>query len=105
MTRKLTLLICLLASVTAAISAAELTPAMSAAFARYAALTEKRISAEVGRPSGFLWIDGLPKNRRTEVLRGLQQGGVIIERLETRDGSKEIDVPGGLIHHWIGTVF
>ena len=39
------------------------------------------------------------------MLRGLQQGGVIIERLQTRDGSKEIDVPDGLIHHWVGTVF
>ena len=40
-----------------------------------------------------------------EVLPGLQQGGVIIERLQTRDGSKDIPVPDGLIHHWVGTVF
>ena len=105
MTRKLTLLLCLLAGATAAIAAAELTPATSAAFERYAQLTEQRISAEVTRPASFLWIDTLPSNRRAEVLRGLQQGGVIIERLKTRDGSKEIPVPDGLIHHWVGTVF
>jgi hypothetical protein len=29
----------------------------------------------------------------------------VIERLETLDGGKKIQVPGGLIHHWIGTVF
>ena len=89
----------------AAIAAADLTPAMSAAFDRYARLTEQRIKAEVSRPSDFLWIDTLPQNRRAEVQRGLRQGGVIIERLQTRDRSKEIEVPDGLIHHWVGTVF
>jgi hypothetical protein len=105
MARKLTLLFCLFAGASAAIAAAELTPAMTAAFDRYARLTEQRINAEVARPAEFLWIDSLPQNRRADVLRGLQQGGVIIERLETRDGSKEIGVPDGLIHHWVGTVF
>ena len=38
-------------------------------------------------------------------MQGLQQGGVIIERLQTRDGSKDIEAPDGLIHHWVGTVF
>ena len=89
----------------AAISAADLTPAMSAAFDRYTRLTEQRINAEVSGSSEFLWIDTLPQNRRAEVQRGLRQGGVIIERLQTRDGAQEIAVPDGLIHHWVGTVF
>ncbi|MEO5739646.1 MAG: hypothetical protein ABIS29_03520 [Vicinamibacterales bacterium] len=105
MARTLTLLVCLLACATAVIAAAHPTPATSVAFDRYARLTEQRIDAEVGRTSDFLWIDTLPKSRHAEVLRGLQQGGVIIERLQTRDGSKEIGVPDGLIHHWVGTVF
>jgi hypothetical protein len=105
MARKLTLLLCLLAGAWTAVSAADLTPAISAAFERYARLTEQRITAEVADGSAFLWIDTLPQNRRAEVLRGLQQSGVIIERLQTRDGSKEIAVPDGLIHHWVGTVF
>jgi hypothetical protein len=79
--------------------------ATAASFARYARLTEQRINGEVSKTSGFLWIDGLPASRRTELQTGLQQGGVIIERLETRDGSKSIDVPDGLIHHWLGLVF
>lgn len=105
MARKLTLFLCLLAAATAAVAAADLTPATSAAFERYARLTEQRINTEVrdgGTP--FLWIDSLPKTR-TDVGRGLQQGGVIIERLQTREGSREISVPDGLIHHWVGTVF
>src|SRR5687767_9659876 len=68
------------------LAAAGLSPATSAAFDRYARLTEQRINAEVARTSDFLWIDTLPESRRTEVLQGLQQSGVIIERLQTRDG-------------------
>jgi hypothetical protein len=89
----------------AAVAAADLTPAMSAAFDRYARLTEQRIDAEVARPQDFLWIDALPQTKRAEVQRGLRQGGVIIERLQTRDGAEEIAVPDGLIHHWVATVF
>jgi len=104
MRRKLTIAICIVVSA-AAVLAAELKPATSAAFERYARLTEQRIEAEVERPRDFLWIDTLPHSRRSEVATGLQQGGVIIERLQTRDGPQEIDVPDGLIHHWVGTVF
>ena len=89
----------------AAIAAADLTPAMSAAFDRYARLTEQRINAEVSNPREFLWIDALPQNRHAEVQRGLRQGGVIIERLKTRQDAQDIEVPDGLIHHWVGTVF
>lgn len=87
------------------IAAADLTPAMTAAFNRYVQLTEQRISVEVSRSSEFLWIDALPQTRRAEVQRGLRQGGVIIERLETREGAQKIDAPDALIHHWVGTVF
>ena len=42
---------------------------------------------------------------REAVYRDLREGKVVIERLETLDDGKKINVPGGLIHHWIGTVF
>jgi len=103
MAKKLTLVLCVLAS--AAVFAAELTPAAAAAFDRYARLTEQRIQAEVAHSKDFLWIDTLPNSRRAEVASGLQQGGVIIEKLQTRGGARGIDVPDGLIHHWVGTVF
>jgi hypothetical protein len=85
--------------------AADLTPGTAAAFGRYVRLTEQRIDREVAQPGAFLWIDTLGQSRRTEIAKGLQQGGVIIERLRTLDGSTEIEAPDGLIHHWVGTVF
>lgn len=69
-------------------SAADLRPETVAAFDRYVRVTEKRKAGEA--------YEGLATRPRT---------GLFIEPLVTRDGGKEIDVPGGLIHHWVGSVF
>jgi hypothetical protein len=74
----------------AGLAAAELTPATAASFDRYARLTEQRINDEVSRSGGFLWIDTLPRDRQSEILRGVNAGAVIVERLQTRDGANEI---------------
>ncbi|MDO8794557.1 MAG: hypothetical protein Q7J25_08065 [Vicinamibacterales bacterium] len=68
-------------------------------------LTEQRIDGEIARGQNFLWIDTLSESRRAEMRRRLHDGGLIVERLETRDGSKSIDAPGAMIHHWVGLVF
>jgi hypothetical protein len=68
--------------------AADLRPETVAAFDRYVRLTEQRKAGE-----GY---DSLATRPRT---------GLFIEPLVTRDRGKEIDVPGGLIHHWVGVVF
>lgn len=88
-----------------ALAGAVLKAAAASNFDRYAKLTEQRIESEVRQPGSFLWIDAQPKNRHAELQRGLRDGGVIIERLETRDGSKSINFPDALLHHWVGLVF
>lgn len=88
----------------AAVNATGVRPEATAAFDRYVRLTEQRIDGEA-RGTGFLWIDKLSAARKAEMQRGLHQGGVIIERLETRDGAKSINTPDALIHHWVGIVF
>jgi hypothetical protein len=44
-------------------------------------------------------------SKRAEMERGLHDGGLVIERLETRDKSKTIETPGAMVHHWMGIVF
>ena len=78
--------ICLIALSVAGIQAATLSPETAAAFDRYVKLTEHRIDQELARPAAFLWIDTLPGPRSADVRKGLEGGGVIIEKLETRDG-------------------
>ena len=81
--------------------AAELQPRTVAAFDRYVKVTEARMAAATGP----LYVDTLPEVRRNEALARLRNGIVWIDPIESRDGGREIDVPDGLIHHWVGTVF
>lgn len=85
---------------TAIVSAADLEPRTVAAFDKYVRATESQMV-----PNPFLRIDGLPDAERREQLASVQKGELYIERLTTREAEKSIDVPGGLIHHWLGTVF
>jgi hypothetical protein len=81
--------------------AADLQPRTLAAFERYRTITETRLK----RDPAFLWIDGLSESRRKPLLAQIHRRELAIERLEMKDGGHEIDVPDGLIHHWIGTAF
>jgi hypothetical protein len=82
----------------------DLQPAAVAAFDRYARLTEQRMAAEIDGRSPLLWIDRQPASERSALVARLRAGEVVSERLQTRDGAKEIEAEGALIHHWIGTV-
>lgn len=92
-----------LLALAAAPSEADLKPAAITAFDRYVTLTEARMAGEMSGASPFLWIDRQADGRRA-LLGKLKLGEVVSARLLTRDGKAEIDVPGGLIHHWVGTV-
>lgn len=84
-----------------AASAAELHPRTVAAFEQYVRLTEARLDS--GTP--FLWIDGAQARDGTAWRDALRRGTLFVEPVETRDGGRSIDVPHGLIHHWMGATF
>ena len=98
------LVISLMAAPTPA-GATELRPEAAKGFDQYVRLTERRIQGELAPGGAFLWVDGLPEPRRSEVYARLQQGEVISTRLETEDSSGHSSTPGALIHHWVGTIF
>jgi hypothetical protein len=91
----------LVATLATVAEAADLQPRTVAAFDRYVRLTEERLQ----KGETFLWIDGLPEPRRQQARAQVHKSELVIERLTTKDGRREIDVPDGLIHHWIGTGF
>lgn len=97
------LVICLTAPSTA--GATELKPEAVQGFDQYVRLTESRLKSELAPGGAFLWVDGLPEPRRSEVFARLQGGEVISEKLETTDPSGHSFTPGALIHHWVGTIF
>jgi len=85
-------------------AADELRPETRAAFERYVALTSTRVNTEVAGSAPFLWIDRLPPSSKAKALRELQEGQVVVDKLRTLDNGDDIDVDGGMIHHWVGTV-
>lgn len=91
----------LLALCQAGAVAAELRPQTVAAFDRYVQVTEARAAAD---PT-FLRLETLAEQEQRARRNELRAGTLRIERLRTLDGGREIPIPDGLVHHWVGTVF
>ena len=87
------------------LGAADLQPQTAQNYQHYIALTQAQIDAELAEGGPYLRVQRLPEARRNAALSELRKGEVVIERLETLDNGQPILVPGGLIHHWIGTIF
>jgi hypothetical protein len=105
MRRALVALLSAVSLVVTPADAADLKPQTIEAFQTYARLTQAQFDSEVARRDPFLWFEGLPESRRAVIEAELRAGKVVIERLETRENGKKAEVPEGIIHHWIGTVF
>lgn len=89
----------------APVNAADLQPQTAKAYDRYIELTSAQVSAELARSGPYLWVERLPQAQRATAEQQLRNGGLVIERLETLDAGKPIPTPGGIIHHWVGTIF
>ena len=92
-------------SLSVSANAADLKPETIASYKHYLQITEANVDAELARGEPYLWVDSLPAPSRTADYAELRKGNLVIERLETLDHGKTISIPGGLVHHWIGTVF
>ena len=84
--------------------ARQLKPATLAAFERYVTLTEARMEGELSGSAPMLWVDRQPAAERDAIARRLRNGEVVVSKIETRDGTKPIEIGDGLVHHWVGTV-
>lgn len=84
---------------------AELKPPTIAAFERYQQLAESTIETEVSSPDTFLHVLHGDEANRSKNDGLLRQGNVVIERLRATEHGRRIQVPEGLIHHWIGSIF
>ena len=90
------------------LSAAELKPKTTDAFNKYVAVTEARMTAELKPDGQFLYPDQ-PAARSDEEMRDaylrLRRGEILVTRQEARLDGKEVEVPDGMVHHWVGMVF
>jgi hypothetical protein len=86
-------------------AAAELTPETKAAFVKYVEAAEKRMQGSLDAVSPYLWIDALLPAEKQKVVQQLRAGVVVTDRLEEKINGARIDVPKGMVHHWVATVF
>jgi len=84
-------------------AAAELKQKTIEGFERYVRATEARMARESA--DSFLWTDRLAQQQAEAHLLALRRGGVFIESLKTEEDDKRIEVPDGMVHHWVGIVF
>jgi hypothetical protein len=89
-------------------SAADLKQKTTDAFNKYVAVTEERMAGELKPGGKFLYPDNPAPNPSDEMRDGynrLKQGEILVERQETKLNGKDVDVPDGMVHHWVGLIF
>ena len=75
------------------------------AFDRYVKITEEERAAELRKFGTSLWIDRQAEARRQQLHESLKRGEIVMERLETRDDNRRIQIPHGIVHHWVAVIF
>jgi hypothetical protein len=96
----------LLAITPSEIFAADLSPKTVKEFNDYVAVAEARMKHEESRPDDFLYIEALPRPQFDSIMATLKRREVYVQQIHTRDTKgNPIDIPAGMIHHWVGDVF
>lgn len=98
-------LIFLAASNARTTSASELKPHTLKAFQRYEDLTEARIRRELSNPERFLYLDSLPEEQRKAETERIKSGQVYVRMFTARENDRKIEIPDGLVHHWLAIGF
>jgi hypothetical protein len=76
-------------------------PQALAAFNTYVAQAERQIGQEESAPGTFLGIQAFPAPGPDELEARLRRGSIVV----SSGGVTPVEVPGGLVHHWVGIVF
>jgi len=83
----------------------ELKATTAAAFQHYVDVTEARMQTELADPQHFLYFDSLPEAQKQAMVERLRSGQVVVQTLRTTEKGKPIEVPDGLVHHWMAIAF
>src|SRR5262249_51017043 len=91
-----------------ALVAADLKQKTTDAFNKYVAVTEAKMAAELKPDGKFLYPDqpaAQPSEEMRDAFARLRRGEILVERQETQLDGKDVHVPDGMVHHWVGIVF
>ena len=98
-------LIACMAAVSPSVEGTELKQRTANAFQHYVEITEIRINSEVTDPRHFLYFDSLSDEDKKAMEARLQGREVVVLPMRTHDDGKDIEVPNGLVHHWLAVGF
>lgn len=88
------------------LESAELRPATVTAWDAYVQATEVRIHQELSQVDRFLVSDFQWPQTAAADRAAVRSGAILTAKMESRDRSgSRIDLQGGMIHHWRGSVF
>jgi hypothetical protein len=76
-------------------------PQALAAFDQYVGQAEAVIQREERDPQSFLGLQAFPDASHDDLQSRLLRGEIVV----TSGGITPVEVPGGLVHHWVGIVF
>jgi hypothetical protein len=98
-----TIVVVAIAQTVAAQTAAKSGPSPQAlrAFDQYVSHAEANIRREEGAPDTFLGTQAFPTPNEADLEARLRRGEIVV----TSGGITPVEVPAGLIHHWIGLIF
>jgi hypothetical protein len=88
--------------------AADLKQKTTDAFNRYVAVTEARMAGELKPDGKFLYPDHPgpePSEEMRDAYARLKRGEILVERQEATLDGKDVQVPDGIVHHWVGLMF
>jgi hypothetical protein len=83
----------------------DLKPETLKAWNTYVDLTQQRIEKEIHDRGRFLIREFKNPAEASKLRDVLRSGAVHIERMQTTNGTRKINVDGGIIHHWYGAIF
>jgi opacity protein-like surface antigen len=84
---------------------ADLRPPTVAAWDDYVRVVEARVETELQTAKPFLVLERLPQAERQKAAASLAAGSVFITRVPGPNlKGPASDIPGGLVHHWLGVV-
>jgi hypothetical protein len=86
-------------------AAATLKPETIKAWEAYIRLTEDRITSELQSPAGFLVQEFLSEEEAGACRDSIESGSVCVLKMETLNAGRQVSIPSGMVHHWLGSVF
>jgi hypothetical protein len=90
---------------TATLAAAELKDATVRAFERYQRAAEAEIARDIATPDTSLRVLRGDDRARARTMDAMKRGDVAVERLRITENGGNIEIPDGLVHHWVAAVF